>query len=161
MNTELNNKVYIVTGGSRGFGLAIAKTLVARGARVGLLSRNQAGLDLAVSEIGSDHALGVAVDVGSPPLEPHEYESALGVAEQTLNVLAERRNEDFAEERSQMGVRGDGVYRAVDNPSNVTAYHSFDSIEAAKGFASSPRLREVMEGAGVVSAPDIWFVEEA
>jgi NAD(P)-dependent dehydrogenase (short-subunit alcohol dehydrogenase family) len=65
MSTELDNKVYIVTGGSRGFGLAIAKTLVAQGARVGLLSRNQVGLDQAVADIGSDHAVGVAADVGN------------------------------------------------------------------------------------------------
>lgn len=63
MSTGLNGGVFIVTGGSRGFGLAIAKSLVARGARVGLLSRNQQGLDQAVSEIGSDHAYGVASNV--------------------------------------------------------------------------------------------------
>ena len=60
-----------------------------------------------------------------------------------------------------MGVSGDGVYRAVDNPNNVTAYHDFNSIEAAQSFASSQRLREVMEGAGVAGAPDIGFVEKA
>ncbi len=65
MSAELQNNVYIVTGGSRGFGLAIAKNLVAHGARVGLISRNQSGLDQAVAEIGADHALGVAADVGS------------------------------------------------------------------------------------------------
>lgn len=69
--------------------------------------------------------------------------------------------DDFDEERRGLGVRGDGVYRAVDNPNNVTAYHDFDSIEVAQAFADSPRLREVMQGAGVASAPDIWFVEEA
>ena len=65
MSRELHNNVYIVTGGSRGFGLAIAKILVGHGARVGLISRNQSGLDQAVAEIGADHALGVAADVGS------------------------------------------------------------------------------------------------
>jgi NAD(P)-dependent dehydrogenase (short-subunit alcohol dehydrogenase family) len=64
MSTSLQDKVYIVTGGSRGFGLAIAKSLVAQGAKVGLISRNQEGLDQAVAEIGSDHALGIATDVG-------------------------------------------------------------------------------------------------
>ncbi len=63
---ELNGRVFIVTGGSRGFGLATAKALVSRGARVGLLSRNQAGLDQAVGEIGSDHAFGVASNVAHP-----------------------------------------------------------------------------------------------
>ena len=63
MSIDLQDKVFIVTGGSRGFGLAIAKSLVARGARVGLLSRNQEGLDNAVREIGSDHAFGVTSNV--------------------------------------------------------------------------------------------------
>ena len=65
MSVDVQDNVYIVTGGSRGFGLAIAKNLVAHGARVGLVSRTQAGLDDAVAEIGVDHALGVAADVGS------------------------------------------------------------------------------------------------
>lgn len=65
MSIDLQNKVYIITGGSRGFGLAIAKKLVAHGARVGLISRNQVGLDKAVAEIGPEHAFGVAADVGS------------------------------------------------------------------------------------------------
>jgi len=63
MSTMMQDKVYIVTGGSRGFGLAIAKALVEQGARVGLVSRNQSGLDAAVAEIGSDHAFAVATDV--------------------------------------------------------------------------------------------------
>jgi NAD(P)-dependent dehydrogenase (short-subunit alcohol dehydrogenase family) len=65
MSSDLHNRVYIVTGGSRGFGLAIAKNLVEHGARVGLISRSQAGLDKVVAEIGTDHAFGVAADVGS------------------------------------------------------------------------------------------------
>ena len=63
MASQLDGQVYIVTGGSRGFGLAIAKSLVALGGKVGLLSRNQSGLDQAVAEIGSDHAFGVVSDV--------------------------------------------------------------------------------------------------
>jgi NAD(P)-dependent dehydrogenase (short-subunit alcohol dehydrogenase family) len=65
MSTFLADRVYVVTGGSKGFGLAIAKSLVALGARVGLMSRNQAGLDSAVAEIGSDHAFAVAGNVAN------------------------------------------------------------------------------------------------
>ena len=65
MSRDLDGRAYIVTGGSRGFGLAITKHLVEHGAKVGLISRNQAGLDQAVAEIGTDHAFGVACDVGS------------------------------------------------------------------------------------------------
>ena len=58
-------KVYIVTGGSRGFGLAIAKSLVEAGAKVGLLSRHQEGLDQAVADIGNVGAFAVTADVTS------------------------------------------------------------------------------------------------
>ncbi len=61
----LTDQVYIITGGSKGFGLAIAKALVAAGGKVALLSRNRAGLDQAVAEIGSDHAYGVELDVSN------------------------------------------------------------------------------------------------
>lgn len=67
--------------------------------------------------------------------------------------------DDFDAERKTMGVRGDAVYRSVDYGNDVTAYHGFDSVEAAKGLADSERLREVMAGAGVAGPPQIWFVE--
>lgn len=57
--------VYIVTGGSRGFGLAMAQNLVDAGARVGITGRDQASLDDAVEALGAEVALGVVADVGS------------------------------------------------------------------------------------------------
>lgn len=65
MTFDLQDRVYIVTGGSRGFGLAIAKSLVEAGARVGLVSRSQDALDAAVAQLGNERALGVAADVAS------------------------------------------------------------------------------------------------
>lgn len=65
MSVDLRQRVYIVTGGSRGFGLAIAKDLAMHGARVGLIGRNQSALDRAVAEMGADRACGVAADVGA------------------------------------------------------------------------------------------------
>ena len=67
--------------------------------------------------------------------------------------------EDFDEERKGMGVQGDAVSRSVDIGNDITAYHDFADAETAQEFAASARLREVMEGAGVSSAPQIWFVE--
>ena len=65
----------------------------------------------------------------------------------------------FDAERRSMGVSGDAVFRSHDNPNEVTAWHDFETIEAAKGFAGSDRLREVMEGAGLTSAPQVWFTQ--
>ncbi len=57
--STLADRVALITGGSRGIGAALARTMVAEGAKVGLLSRS--GDDLALSG-----ALGIACDVRNP-----------------------------------------------------------------------------------------------
>lgn len=61
MNT-LENKVAVVTGASRGIGLAIAKRFVAEGAFVYITSRSQSELDVVVKELGP-RAAGIQADV--------------------------------------------------------------------------------------------------
>ncbi len=56
------NKVAIITGASRGIGLAIAKRLRNDGARVALCARSIDSLKRHESELG-DHALAVAMDI--------------------------------------------------------------------------------------------------
>jgi hypothetical protein len=63
----------------------------------------------------------------------------------------------FDAERKTMGVTGDGVYQADGNGNDVTVYHEFATMDAAKAFAGSDRLKEVMRDAGVEGQPDIWF----
>jgi hypothetical protein len=63
----------------------------------------------------------------------------------------------FDAERGGMGVAGHAVYRAVEKETDVTVVHDFASLEAARAFVASQRLREVMGAAGVVSVPSIWF----
>ena len=69
--------------------------------------------------------------------------------------------DEFDGERSTMGVTGHGVYQAEGNPNNVTIYHHFDSMDAAKSFMASERLREVMMTAGVQGEPKVWFTTKA
>jgi len=66
----------------------------------------------------------------------------------------------FDAERKAMGVIGDAVYQAVDDPNDITAYHDFKTRKQAESFAASKRLKEVMKGAGVKGRPQIWFVKE-
>jgi 3-oxoacyl-[acyl-carrier protein] reductase len=55
----LAGKRAVITGGSRGLGFAIAQALVAEGAAVGLIARDQAGLDAAAARLGA-HSVPVA-----------------------------------------------------------------------------------------------------
>ncbi len=63
MSEALTDRVYVVTGASRGFGFAISQELVARGARIGLLARNESHLSKAVDKLGADKVLAVAADI--------------------------------------------------------------------------------------------------
>jgi hypothetical protein len=65
--------------------------------------------------------------------------------------------DEFDAERKTMGVTGHGVFQAEDNPNDVTIYHEFDNMGRAKSFVGSARLKEVMESAGVVGPPEMWF----
>jgi 3-oxoacyl-[acyl-carrier protein] reductase len=65
MNLDLDGKVALVGGASRGIGLAIAKALAAEGCTVILSARGQAGLDAAVAEVGGT-AWGEVADLTDP-----------------------------------------------------------------------------------------------
>lgn len=63
MDLGLRERVYIVTGGTRGLGRAAADALVAEGARVVVSSRDEGAVQAAVGELGgADRAVGVAAD---------------------------------------------------------------------------------------------------
>jgi hypothetical protein len=64
----------------------------------------------------------------------------------------------FDNERRGLGVKGQAVYRSVDDANDVTVWHDFATVEAAKAFAASPNLKGAMQKAGVKGPPQIWFV---
>lgn len=63
MTDEFAGRVAIVTGGSRGIGLATATLLAARGARVVVTSRDQAAAERAAASIPEGRAIGIGADV--------------------------------------------------------------------------------------------------
>jgi 3-oxoacyl-[acyl-carrier protein] reductase len=62
----MNGKSFVVTGGANGLGLATCKLLAHRGARIAIIDANQAGLEVALAQIGAAATIapsGVAGDV--------------------------------------------------------------------------------------------------
>jgi NAD(P)-dependent dehydrogenase (short-subunit alcohol dehydrogenase family) len=60
---QLDGKVILITGGESGIGLASARLFVREGARVHLVGIQEAELEDAVEELGSDRALASVADV--------------------------------------------------------------------------------------------------
>ena len=67
MDLGLKDRVYVVTGGGRGLGLAAARELAAEGAKVVVSGRTGATVDAAAAELGGpERALGVVADNADP-----------------------------------------------------------------------------------------------
>jgi 3-oxoacyl-[acyl-carrier protein] reductase len=77
MDLGLADRVYILTGASRGLGLATAEALVADGAKVVLSARDADRLAGAVSALGESSATGVVADLADPAAPQQLIDAAM------------------------------------------------------------------------------------
>jgi hypothetical protein len=68
--------------------------------------------------------------------------------------------DEHAATRMRHGIRDDGVYHGASDSRNVVLIFQVDDYERAREFFDSDDLRETMQKAGVISAPDVWVMEE-
>jgi hypothetical protein len=88
--------------------------------------------------------------------------ATLFVRHQAADYTAWRKAYDgFQPKARTLGVKSDAVYRAADNPNDITVIHEFATVEAAQAFAGSAELRAAMHDAGVLGAPTVWFTNRA
>lgn len=89
MDLGFDGTTAVVTGGSKGMGLAIAESLGAEGASVAIMARGQAGLDSAAKRIrsaGAPEVLTISVDMFDAESITSAFAS-IGHAWDSLNVL--------------------------------------------------------------------------
>jgi hypothetical protein len=63
--------------------------------------------------------------------------------------------------RRDHGLTDTGLLRDEDDANMVTVLMSTDDTARAREFFASDSLKEAMEGAGVVSQPEMWIANDA
>jgi 3-oxoacyl-[acyl-carrier protein] reductase len=97
MDLGLEGKTALVTGGTRGIGRAIARTLVADGVRVAVVARGVPGLEATERELG---VTGISADLTSEEGCARAFEearAALGPLDILVNNLGGRAGESWAD----------------------------------------------------------------
>jgi heme-degrading monooxygenase HmoA len=64
-------------------------------------------------------------------------------------------------DRTRFGSTGQQVYRAANDPNEIIILTDWHSLDEARAYAQSPDLKEGMQNAGVISQPNVLFLEEA
>lgn len=137
MDLGLRDRVYLITGGSRGLGYAAAEALVAEGARVVVSARDAGATARAAAALGSGRAVGLAADNADPATPDRLVSTAL---------------EEFG--------RLDGALISVGGPPGGTAAETPDEAwQAAFGsvFLGTVRLSRAL-AAALTEGGSIAFV---
>ena len=69
--------------------------------------------------------------------------------------------DDFVAQRRAGGETAYQIFRPENDPDNLILHFEWDSLEHAQAFMDSAVLKEVMEKAGVVEAPEIYLANLA
>ena len=136
MNNNLSNKVAYITGGSKGIGYGIAKTLLDNGMRVAISSRNLQAAQEAARSLSSDNSkvLALESDVRSMSSEQKAVQAVIDRFGQ-LDVLVANAGighfasiEDLTEEvwKNTIETNLSGVFNSVKS--------SIEALKQSKGY---------------------------
>lgn len=89
------------------------------------------------------------------PLPPAAVVIRSRVADFDTWLAAFDSNEDV---RRAAGILGHHINRADDDQNDISTYMALSDLEKAKAFSSSDELRERMQAAGVISAPEFAYM---
>ncbi len=62
--------------------------------------------------------------------------------------------------RKKLGSTGATVYQVQGNPNELVIMTEWPDMESAQSFAQDPNLPQVMQRAGVIGQPEIYFLEQ-
>ncbi len=147
MDLELKGRVALVTGGSKGIGLACARTLAAEGVRIAIVSRGQANVDAALAELpgGFGFAADLA-DAGAALAAIDAVETALG----PIDILV---NSAGAAKRTPADELSPPDWRAAMEAKFFTYVNAFDPLSKRMAARGRGVIVNVIGMGGKVASP--------
>jgi 3-oxoacyl-[acyl-carrier protein] reductase len=153
MDLGLKDKVAVITGGSVGIGLAVARELAREGVHLALVARDQARLAERVKEIREEfgvQALGIAADVAT--------------AEGCTSVIAEVEREyggcDLLINNAGTGSNETIMEAPDDKWQRYWELHVMAAVRLARGLAPMMRARGggvILNNASICAAQPLWY----
>jgi NAD(P)-dependent dehydrogenase (short-subunit alcohol dehydrogenase family) len=151
VNLGLQDKVVIVTGGSKGIGLACARAFLIEGGRVAIVSRNRANLDAALRDLAAptDRLIAVSCDLigrSAANAMVAEVEQRLGPVEVLINSAGAAKRY-LPEELSAE------AWHAAMDAKYFTYIHAMDAVLSAMAKRGKGAVVNIIGMGGKVATP--------
>ena len=147
MDLGFQRKTVIVTGGSKGIGLACARLFVSEGAQVGITSRSPANIDRACAELGS--VFGLAADLTSAD----EAGAMVEAMESRLGPVDVLVNSAGAARRTPPEELTPAAWKAAMDAKFFTYIHVIDPMVKRMASRGSGVIVNIIGNGGKVASP--------
>ena len=150
MDLQLAGKHVLITGGSKGIGLACAKGFLQEGAHVSLVSRTQAHLDAASEELRKLFATGHLTCIAADLKLPSEAERALAASEDAMGPVDVLVNSAGAAQRTVPEELNAQAWHDAMDAKFFTYVHMIDPVVRKMGERGSGAIVNVVGAGGKV-----------
>ena len=153
LDLGLNGKVVLITGGSKGIGLACAKGFLAEGAKVAIVSRSKVNLVAADRQLKAAGQSAEVVKVAADLIDPANARRMAAEVEQALGPIDVLVNSAGAAKRTPPDDLTAEAWRAAMDAKYFTYVHAIDAV--IKGMAARKRgaIVNVIGSGGKVASP--------
>ncbi|WP_137895905.1 SDR family oxidoreductase [Ramlibacter sp. 2FC] len=151
MDLHLTDKVVLITGGSKGIGLACARAFAAEGARVAIVARQTAPLEAAAVELrrGGASVLALAADL----VEAVQAEQLVREVEQALGPVDVLVNAAGAARRTPAQALQAADWHAAMDAKYFTYIHAMQAVLPGMAARRSGAIVNVIGAGGKLASP--------
>ena len=150
MDLQLGGKHVLITGGSKGIGLACAKAFLAEGAKVSLVSRDAANLAAAAKQLAAGSKV---VTCAADLKQPEDAVRALAEAERAHGPVDVLVNSAGAAQRTVPDELNAQAWRAAMDAKYFTYVHMIDLVVKGMGTRGKGAIVNVIGAGGKSPSP--------